>query len=195
MSAKRATESSGSATRAKLMDAGITVLAERGYHAARVDDVVSAAGLSHGTFYSYFSNKDALVYALAEQCASELGELTAALGDVASTPSGRTQVRDWLEEFAEIYSSYGVVIRSWVENQSSHGDLTRLGTETLAEVSNTLVGRLQETHPDDAGLRVAALISLIERFTYLVVNRDLGDRSQVLDTAATVMHRSFFAAA
>jgi hypothetical protein len=42
---------------------------------------------------------------------------------------------------------------------------------------------------------VAALISLIERFTYLVVTRDLGDEAEVLDTAATIIHRSFFAAA
>jgi hypothetical protein len=43
-------------------------------------------------------------------------------------------------------------------------------------------------------LRVAALVSLIERFTYLVVTRDLGEEADVLDTAATVIHRSFFAA-
>ena len=40
---------------------------------------------------------------------------------------------------------------------------------------------------------MTALIAVMERFTYLVVNRDLGDEDAVLDTAATVIHRSFFA--
>ncbi|MEZ5179826.1 MAG: TetR/AcrR family transcriptional regulator [Acidimicrobiales bacterium] len=33
--------------------------AQAGYHDARVDDIVEAAGVSHGTFYRYFDSKDA----------------------------------------------------------------------------------------------------------------------------------------
>ncbi|MEZ5136555.1 MAG: helix-turn-helix domain-containing protein [Acidimicrobiales bacterium] len=59
----------GRKTMAKLLEAGMTVLAERGYHAARVDDVVRTADVSHGTFYLYFSNKEELFQALAVRCA------------------------------------------------------------------------------------------------------------------------------
>jgi len=184
---------SGEATRGRLMEAGVAVLAERGYHAARVDDVVSTAGVSHGTFYLYFANKDELVLALAEQCATELGALTAQLGDIPAGPEGRAAVRSWLAGFVELYRAYGVVIRSWIENQSSHPELTRLGLDNLAAVSGALVDRLGSSHPDNADVRVAALISVMERFTFLMVNRDLGPDDAVLDTAATVIHRSFFA--
>ena len=34
---------------------------------------------------------------------------------------------------------------------------------------------------------------MMERFTSLIVNQDLGDEGLVLDTAATVIHRGFFA--
>lgn len=185
----------GSRTRSRLMEAGAVVLADRGYHAARVDDVVEIAGVSHGTFYSYFRNKDALVLALAEQCVDELGRLTASLGDVPDTPSGQVFVREWLLEFVEMYESYGTVIRSWIENQSENTELAELGIESLARVSEALLHRVGQSHPEDADLRVAALVSLIERFTYLVVNRGLQDRPHVIETAATVLHRSFFAAA
>ena len=50
----------GKRTMAKLTDAGMRVLSERGYHAARVDDIVRLAKVSHGTFYLYFSNKEDL---------------------------------------------------------------------------------------------------------------------------------------
>ncbi|PWG74310.1 TetR/AcrR family transcriptional regulator, partial [Enterococcus hirae] len=37
----------------KLLDAGIEVCSAKGYHAARVDDIVARADTSHGTFYLY----------------------------------------------------------------------------------------------------------------------------------------------
>jgi AcrR family transcriptional regulator len=183
----------GEATRARLMQAGTAVLAERGYHAARVDDVVSKAGVSHGTFYLYFPNKEALVVALAEQCATDLGALVGRLGDIPSDATGRAAVREWLGEFVAIYRSYGVVIRSWVENQVNNQELTQLGLDTFASVAEQLTGRMERSHPDDAALRVTALVSLMERFTFLATSRDLGDQDVVLDTAATVIHQGFFA--
>ena len=183
----------GEATRSRLLDAGMTVLAERGYHAARVDDVVTAAGVSHGTFYLYFPNKEALVLALAQRCAADLGALVGKLGDIPADASGRAAVRSWLTEFVAIYRSYGVVIRSWVENQVNNPELTQLGLDTFAAVAEQLAGRMERSHPDDAALRVTALVSLMERFTFLATTRDLGNEDRVLDTAATVIHQGFFA--
>jgi len=184
----------GERTRLRLMESAIEVLAERGYHAARVDDIATRAEVSHGTFYLYFANKDALVLALAERCADELGGLVAHLATAAPGAAGRRELRAWLVDFVALYRTYGVVIRSWVE-QSANRELTRLGVQSLASVSEVLIERVRETHPEDAELRVSALIAVMERFTYLVVNRELGDEDAVLDTAATVLHRSFFAAA
>ena len=107
----------GAATRTKLLQAGMQVLAERGYHAARVDDVVSVAQVSHGSFYLYFANKEALVLELARGCADELGAMTKALGDISADAAGQQALREWLTEFVSIYRSYGVVVRAWVENQ------------------------------------------------------------------------------
>jgi AcrR family transcriptional regulator len=183
------------ATRDRLLAAGMAVLAERGYHAARVDDVARAAGVSHGTFYLYFANKDDLMLGLAEQCVDDLGGLTGQLRSIPSGAEGLAEVRAWLADFVAHYRDYGVVIRSWVENQSTHPELTRLGIDTFAGLAEGLAERLAVAHPHDTALRVAALISLIERFTYLVVSHDLGDEERVLDTAAAVIHRSFFAAA
>jgi AcrR family transcriptional regulator len=185
--------SQGEQTRNKLLEAGTAVLARRGYHAARVDDVVAEAGVSHGTFYLYFANKQALVLALAERCAADLSELVAQLGSIPADDTGRTALRAWLSEFLAIYRSYGVVIRSWVENQVNNAELTRLGLDTFALVAAQLTDRLARSHPDDAALRVTALVSMMERFTFLATTRDLGPDGAVLDTAATVMHQGFFA--
>jgi len=64
---ERELRSQGKQTMAKLLDAGLQVLTERGYHAARVDDIVRMADTSHGTFYLYFANKEDLFRALATE--------------------------------------------------------------------------------------------------------------------------------
>jgi len=183
----------GAATRTKLLQAGKQVLAERGYHAARVDDVVSVAQVSHGSFYLYFPNKEALVLELAQECARELGAMTEALGEISADASGREALRAWLTEFLALYRSYGVVVRAWVENQFNNAELTQLGLDSFASIAEALMERMSRSHPEDGALRVVALVSMMERFTSLIVNQDLGPDDLVLDTAATVIHRGFFA--
>jgi AcrR family transcriptional regulator len=46
--------------RQAILDAALTVFAERGYEAARLDDVATQAGVAKGTLYLYFADKEAL---------------------------------------------------------------------------------------------------------------------------------------
>ncbi len=51
------------AVRARIVDAAVHVFAEKGYHAATMQDVVRRSGLSVGAIYTYFSGKDELFLA------------------------------------------------------------------------------------------------------------------------------------
>lgn len=51
------------AVRARIVDAGLRVFAEKGYHAATMQDVVRRSGLSVGAIYTYFRSKDELFLA------------------------------------------------------------------------------------------------------------------------------------
>src|SRR5947208_4887869 len=44
----------------QILDAALAVFAERGLAAARLDDIAKLAGLSKGTIYLYFPNKEEL---------------------------------------------------------------------------------------------------------------------------------------
>jgi AcrR family transcriptional regulator len=46
--------------RAQILDRARDVFARLGYHAAKIDDIVAAAGVARGTFYSYFEDKRAI---------------------------------------------------------------------------------------------------------------------------------------
>jgi AcrR family transcriptional regulator len=180
---------------AALLAAGMEVLAEKGYHAARVDDVVRVADVSHGTFYLYFSNKEDLFRALAVQCADEMTELASSLGPVPPGEEGVEALREWLSAFIATYRRYGVVIRAWMEDQVSSRDLARLGAKTFSGITGSLVARLRDARGDGADVELAgaALLAMVERSTYFVTSRDLpfGD-DELAATLARVAHRGFF---
>lgn len=64
-------------TRRQLIEAGLQVLARKG-EALTVTDVVSAAGVSNGTFYNYFVDREALFDVLAEHLISAFTDQAAA---------------------------------------------------------------------------------------------------------------------
>ena len=86
----------GQRTVRKLLDAGIQVFGAKGYHAARVDDIVKVAKTSHGTFYLYFANKEDLFHALALDVADEMSGLVDSLGELTPDRAGYEMLRDWL---------------------------------------------------------------------------------------------------
>ena len=58
--------------RSRLLASAMKLIAEKGPAATSIDDVISAAEVSRGTFYKYFPSPDALVRALAIEIANEL---------------------------------------------------------------------------------------------------------------------------
>ncbi|MBL7494763.1 TetR/AcrR family transcriptional regulator [Frankia sp. CNm7] len=57
-----------------ILEAGAQLLAARGYSATTTNHVAERAGVSIGSLYQYFPNKDALVVALAEQHLDQVEE-------------------------------------------------------------------------------------------------------------------------
>ena len=62
----------GRRTRDTLVAAARTVFEERGYDGTRMSDVAAAAGVSHGTVYTWFATKDALLAAVIDSIAANL---------------------------------------------------------------------------------------------------------------------------
>jgi len=189
----------GEATRAKLLDAALPTLQEKGVHATRIDDVVRVAGVSHGTFYLYFANKQELLRALAERCADDAADVAAVLPPISSDAPGRDVLRGWLAAYLTYYRRNGVVIRAWSENQFNDRSLARMGTMAFRRMAATVHTSMTASAPPGQGtgrtleLRATALLSLIERFAYTVTSRDLGwTDDQVLDTLAALVHRGWF---
>jgi AcrR family transcriptional regulator len=164
-------------------------MAERGYHATRVDDIVRHAGVSHGAFYLYFTDKQEVFRVLAREAAEEMTGRVAELG-ADPPPTGDDLVR-WLGRFIEDYRRHGVVIRAWMEDHARDRELRRLADATFAQVVGDLEARMDGR--DLGPLGPVALLAMLERFTYFVTSRDLPLDEPALRSMATLIERGFFA--
>jgi AcrR family transcriptional regulator len=180
----------------KLLDAGMRVFAERGFYAARVDDIVRAARTSHGTFYLYFANKEELLRALAVECAHEMGALAGGLGVVSVDGDGAVELRRFLESFFSTYARFGPVLRAWMEGHVDDRETSRLGVAAFTDIASALGMRMHEAGARSDAATIAALMALLERFAYFLVSRRLEfDADALYDTVTGVVHRGFFGAA
>ena len=185
----------GQRTRRKLLDAGVTVFAARGYHAARVDDVVKLARTSHGTFYLYFANKEELFRALAADVARGMSELAEELPALTPGAAGERALAEWLGRFADVYRESGPVIRAWTEAEIGGSEFGQLGTETLAEFTRVFAQRIREAEPAgvEPGVAALVLVAMCERLNYYCLTEQVVlDRDAMISTLAEVTQRSLF---
>ncbi|MCU1426645.1 MAG: regulatory protein TetR [Actinomycetia bacterium] len=179
----------------KLLDAGVSVFETRGYHAARVDDIVKLARTSHGTFYLYFSNKEDLFRALAQEVGDALQALAESLPLVGPDGAGRAALAEWIGSFADLYDEYGPVVRAWTEAEIGTHEFGRLGTEMLTRFTLTFTDRISGSLPDRVNPAIAALalVAMLERMNYYVLSKQVNvSRAKMIDTLAGVMHASLY---
>ena len=181
---------------ARLLEAGIVVFGQRGFHAARVDDIVKVADTSHGTFYLYFSSKEDLFRALIADVTEQMRVLADELPPISSRRGGYEQLRVWLGRFYDMYEHYDPVIRAWTETNNQSAELAREGALVLRRFINQLVRRVREVEPAAVGdPQVAALVmvSMVERASfYSVAGLVPVDREDLIDSLAGILHTGLF---
>src|SRR5579871_6389914 len=101
----------GRETVKRLLDAGMIEFEERGFHGVRVDDVVRRAGISHGTFYLYFANKEDLFKALLQDALRVMEVIAGDFPVVTRDEAGITVLRLWVRKFFDVYAAHATVIR------------------------------------------------------------------------------------
>jgi AcrR family transcriptional regulator len=178
----------GEQTRLRLLEAGAVVLPERGYHDARVDDIVAAAGVSHGTFYRYFQNKDDFFRVLAEAASKRMIELVNRLRLDADVD----ELRAWLQEWFRTYEADGGVISTWQEMQTND-ELAAFSQRVAATVFNRLVRILEGRDFGNPEVDATTLLALIERVPYSVYTLGFTSEADAIESMITTIRRGFLA--
>ncbi|MFM9133839.1 MAG: TetR/AcrR family transcriptional regulator [bacterium] len=157
----------GRRTRDALVVAARGVFEDRGYDATRMGDIAEAAGVSHGTVYTWFSTKDTILMAVIE---SLVDDLYASLRTPDETdPVARIHLAN--QRYLDAYRANARLLEV-VEQAAASDDAFRA---VLADLRRTHVDRVAATlrHLQDDGLArddldahaaAAALCAMVEGF-------------------------------
>jgi AcrR family transcriptional regulator len=188
--------SQASQTRAKLLAAARRAFAELGYAKARVEDVVTRAGVGHGTFYAYFPNKQAALAALMREHAQTLEELASQPWRAGDVRASLTQV---LGGLADLYDRDADMVVLWTEAAARDPELAAV----LDEVRRQFVARIARNveraqaqgvaRPVDAFTAAVALAAMAEQTLFLrAVRSEPLDRDVTVDTLADLWHHALY---
>lgn len=176
------------ATRAALLEAARSCFLEHGYHGTRIDTIAEAAGVSHGTLYTYFDSKDHVAHVLAMAAMRASTETLQRMPDVAPSAEGRAALRRWLGDYNRALAGETAMFRVWGDALRESGDPVAESAPALDWGRRQIVRHLAGRGFGDIELEAAVLLGLLSGFGA----RERGPAT--LDTAALVIHRGFFGA-
>jgi AcrR family transcriptional regulator len=187
----------GRETVRKLLDAGMIEFEERGFGGVRVDDVVRRAGISHGSFYLYFSNKEDLFKALLKDALHDMEIVAGDFPVVTSDATGLAYLRQWVRKFFTAYGAHATVIRilssaDLVPNEV-YGDGLQLFF-SIAEAMTTGMTAAAEAagqHTDSPELTAVACLMMLERVNYLISTDVQLPVPEMSDKIADIMFAAF----
>ncbi|HEX5383382.1 MAG TPA: TetR/AcrR family transcriptional regulator [Propionibacteriaceae bacterium] len=135
--------------RIQLLDAASEVFASKGYHAAAMDDIADAAGVSKPVLYQHFPSKLDLYLALLDQSCERLAEVVEEA--LASTEDNADRVIATVAAFYEFVSSESGDFRFIFESDLT-GD--RAVQQRLSQVNAEISNAIAEVIAEDTSLPV-----------------------------------------
>lgn len=118
-------------TAAAIIDSAAAIMAQRG-DAASMGDIASAAGVSRATLYRYFTNREALLHAMATTSIEELAARIAD-ADLAGIPVEQAIAR-LVRGFVAIGSKYVALSGGRFKRTDDHPNVDALLTEPVREL-------------------------------------------------------------
>lgn len=142
----------GLRTQRRLMDAARVVFGRDGFIDARIADIAAEAGVSHGSFYTYFNSKTEILHALLNEVMTMVYDTRQQQdSDQRLTPRQRVKRGN----------------RQWVKVVHEHGDMLRLVDE-VATFDDTVAALRLRTRVESA----ARVQRSIERWQTAGLARD-----------------------
>jgi TetR/AcrR family transcriptional regulator, repressor for uid operon len=128
--------------REQILLAAAAVFKKKGFHAARTEEICVAAGMSPGTLFRHFKDKDAIIAAVA---AAEVQEYVADIEEMLS-PSGIKFIQNMSTRELKLLvapSKFELSIESWIE-LSRNPDLRSVTVEADLRVRNAFIASFKE---------------------------------------------------
>lgn len=159
----------GLATRKRLVECTIKLLASTPYRDLKVTDITRAAGTSPATFYQYFVDIESILLAVAEQAADDGRQLTALIsGRPWKGAAALTSAEEFVDGFLEFWRDHRSTLRV-VDLLSTEGDkrFRHQRVLMLNPMTKALAAEIAQVHSEGdvepnamAGALVGMLVNL-----------------------------------
>jgi AcrR family transcriptional regulator len=163
---------------AELVAAALELFVEKGYAATRLDDVAAHAGVSKGTLYLYFGNKEDLfkavvrenVVALIDRSASEMQDFDGSAADLL-----RKLVVDWWRDFGS--TTAGGISKLMMAESGNFPEIARFFLAEVIEPWHRLLGEAIARGIKRGEFRAVAIPEFVQVMTAPMVMLTLWKRS------------------
>src|SRR5579863_9213144 len=186
----------GRETVRRLLEAGMVEFENRGFHGVRVDDVVRRAGISHGTFYLYFANKEDLFKALLKDALHDMEIVTGDFPVVTADETGLRLLRAWVRKFSAAYAAHGTVLRT-LSSANAQMDMFADGLQLFASLTEAMTTGMTAAavaaghQQEHAELTAFACIMMIERVNFVMTTEVELPEDMMCDKIADIMFAAF----
>ena len=186
----------GRETVRKLLEAGTAEFEERGFNGVRVDDVVKRAGISHGTFYLYFANKEDLFKALLRDALHDMEIVAGDFPVVTMDATGLSVLRAWVQKFSAAYATHGTVLRT-LSSANAPGDLFAEGLQLFYSITEAMTTGMTAAaaaagrHHENAELTAFACLMMLERVNFVMTTEVQLPVPEMSDKIADIMFAAF----
>jgi AcrR family transcriptional regulator len=148
-----------------LLQAARGVFVDRGFDGTRVDDIVEAAGVSHGAFYRYFKNKDELAHLLAADAMRTISATLVEIPDLTGDGrSGRAALRRWLQDYNRAQAGETAMIRVWVDAARHDHSLVADSAAVIDWGRRRMARFLRPRGFGDVDLDALVMVALVDAF-------------------------------
>jgi len=150
-------------TRRRIVKTAAAEFRRKGINATGLNDVMAAAGLTHGGFYRHFASKDQLI---TEACAAALGSL----GEANEVPACPALGKVGLDAILVVYlstdhrdnPSEGCVLAGLgSELARSDADTRAAATDGIVKLVDMFTHHYQRTNPETAKARALVAVSAV----------------------------------
>jgi AcrR family transcriptional regulator len=186
----------------EILEAALQVFAEKGFAAARMDEIAQRARVSKGTIYLYFESKEAVFRALIQATlVRRVTDLVALVRDHKGPVA--PLLRELLLRLGHFLSTSDLVMlpKMVIAEAGNFPDLARIYREEVVERGLALFGGLLQTGMDRGEFRkvpvhhavrlcmAPLLLAAIWRTTFAPLDREPYDYAGLIDTHVTTLLR------
>jgi AcrR family transcriptional regulator len=186
----------------EILEAALSVFADKGFAAARMDEIAERARVSKGTIYLYFESKEAVFRALIQETlVKRVSDMAALIRDYRGPVA--PLLREMLLRFGHFVSTSDLVVlpKMVIAEAGNFPDLARIYREEVVERGLTLFGGLLQSGMDRGEFRkvpvqhavrlcfAPLLLAAMWRTTFAPLDREPYDYAGLMDAHVTTLLR------